>query len=308
MKENILTFLKGMAMGAADVVPGVSGGTIAFITGIYDTLLESIRRINPSVTKQWKKGGIKAVWQHINGSFLLVLLCGILTAIVTLAKGVTYVLDTHPVIIWSFFFGLIIASAIHIIKQVEHWKLGELALGLLGALFAYIITIATPINFEFNYLTVFIAGSIAICAMILPGISGSFILLLLGMYTPVLGAIKQLDFGILALFALGCIAGLLSFSHVLSWLLRDFRSYTLAFLTGLIIGALGKVWPWKQVISYRINSAGEQVPLVEEVLMPHSFEKLTGEPSQLILAIGMMLLGFGLVFMLEFTSKAFDKK
>ncbi len=308
MKENILTFLKGMAMGAADVVPGVSGGTIAFITGIYDTLLESIRRINPSVIKQWKKGGIKAVWQHINGSFLLALLCGILTAIVTLAKGVIYVLDTHPVIIWSFFFGLIIASAIHIIKQVEHWRLGELALGLLGALFAYIITIATPISLEFNYLTVFIAGSIAICAMILPGISGSFILLLLGMYTPVLGAIKQLDFGILALFALGCIAGLLSFSHVLSWLLRDFRSYTLAFLTGLIIGALGKVWPWKQVISYRINSAGEQVPLIEEVLMPHSFEKLTGEPSQLILAIGMMLLGFGLVFMLEFTSKAFDKK
>lgn len=308
MKEKILTFLKGMAMGAADVVPGVSGGTIAFITGIYDTLLESIRRINPSLHKQWKKGGMKAVWQHINGSFLLVLICGILTAIVTLAKGVTYALDTHPVIIWSFFFGLIVASAIHMIKQVTHWKLGEIALGLLGAIFAYVITIATPINLEFNYLTVFIAGSIAICAMILPGISGSFILLLLGMYSPVLDAVKQFDLGILGLFALGCIAGLLSFSHVLSWLLRDFRSYTLAFLTGLIIGALGKVWPWKQVISYRVNSSGEQVPLVEEVLMPHSFETLTGEPSQLMLAIGMMLLGFGLVFILEFTSKAFAKK
>lgn len=308
MKDKLLTFFKGMAMGAADVVPGVSGGTIAFITGIYDTLLESIRRINPSLFSIWKKGGFSAVWQHINASFLLVLITGILTAIVTLAKGVTYALDEHPIIIWSFFFGLIIASAIHMLQQVKQWKIGEISLAIGGAIFAYFITIATPISLEFNLFTVFIAGSIAICAMILPGISGSFILLLLGMYSPILDAVKQFDFTILGLFALGCICGLLIFSHFLSWLLRDFRSYTLAALTGLIIGALGKVWPWKEAISFRINSAGEQIPLVEKVLMPQSFQEITGQSAQIPMAITMMILGFSIVFALEFISKKFAEK
>ncbi|MDD1779724.1 DUF368 domain-containing protein [Enterovibrio sp. ZSDZ35] len=307
MKQNILTFFKGMAMGAADVVPGVSGGTIAFITGIYDTLLESIRRVNPSLFSLWRKEGFAAVWKHVNGTFLASLLTGILTAILTLAKAVTYALAEHPVLIWSFFFGLIVASAIHMIKQVERWNAATLSLAVAGAIFAYGITVANPVSLEFNYLTVFISGSIAICAMILPGISGSFILLLLGMYGPVLSAVKSFDIPILGLFAIGCLAGILSFSHVLSWLLRKYRDLTIAFLTGLLIGALGKVWPWKEVLSYRINSAGEQVPLIEKVLMPGAFESVTGQPSLLVPSIVAMVVGFALVVGLEkFSEKMAD--
>ncbi len=290
-------------MGAADVVPGVSGGTIAFITGIYDTLLESIRRVNPSLFSKWRKEGFAAVWTHVNGTFLCSLLAGILTAILTLAKAVSYALTEHPVIIWAFFFGLIVASAIHMIKQVERWAIGEIALAIGGTVFAYGITVANPITLEFSMLTVFIAGSIAICAMILPGISGSFILLLLGMYAPVLDAVKDFNLPILALFALGCVVGILSFSHVLSWLLNNYRSLTIAFLTGLLIGALGKVWPWKEAISFRVNSSGEKVPLVEKVLSPSAFEAATGQPSQLMIAIVMMIVGFGIVIGLEKVSE-----
>ncbi|WP_028022631.1 DUF368 domain-containing protein [Enterovibrio calviensis] len=306
MKQNILTFFKGMAMGAADVVPGVSGGTIAFITGIYDTLLESIRRVNPSLFSLWRKEGFSAVWKHVNGTFLSSLLAGILTAILTLAKAVSYALTEHPIVIWSFFFGLIVASAIHMIKQVERWSVKEILFAIVGAVFAYSITVANPVSMEFNMLTVFIAGSIAICAMILPGISGSFILLLLGMYGPVLDAVKSLQIPILALFALGCLVGLLSFSHVLSWLLRCYRGFTIAFLTGLLIGALGKVWPWKEVISFRTNSSGEQVPLIEKALSPMAFETATGQPSLLPIALVMMVVGFGLVLGLEKVSQKLE--
>lgn len=290
-------------MGAADVVPGVSGGTIAFITGIYDTLLESIRRVNPSIISLWRTEGFAAVWKHINGTFLASLLTGILTAILTLAKAVSYALESHPIVIWSFFFGLIIASAIHMIKQVERWSAAEIAMTIAGAVFAYGITVASPISMEFNMLTVFIAGSIAICAMILPGISGSFILLLLGMYAPVLDAVKSLNVLILGLFALGCLAGILSFSHVLSWLLRQYRGMTLAFLTGLLIGALGKVWPWKQAISFRTNSSGEQVPLVEKILTPGGFETATGQDPLIMTGVIMMIVGFALVLGLEKVSE-----
>lgn len=299
MKQHILTFLKGLAMGAADIVPGVSGGTIAFITGIYDTLLESIRRINPSLFSIWRTNGITAVWKHINGTFLCSLLAGILTAILTLAKTVSYALVEHPILIWSFFFGLIIASAVHMIKQVKCWTKAEVMLAIFGAIFAYCITIASPINLEFTLFSVFISGSIAICAMILPGISGSFILLLLGIYAPILDAVKTLNFTVLALFALGCIVGILSFSHLLSWLLNRYRPLTIAFLTGLLIGALGKVWPWREVLSFRINSSGEKIPLIEKVLTPAAFETNTGEPAMLGIAILMMVLGVVLVVGLE---------
>ncbi len=307
MKNKILLFLKGMAMGAADVVPGVSGGTVAFITGIYDTLLESIRRINPSTFSLWQKEGFKYAWQHVNGSFLVVLFAGILTAIVTLAKGVTYALENHPIVIWSFFFGLIVASAIHMFKQVEKWSIISVFATLFGTVFAYLITIANPINIEFNLVSAFFAGSLAICAMILPGISGSFILLLLGMYAPILDAVKSFDVTVLGLFGTGCIIGILLFSHVLTWLLRSHRSLTLAFLTGLVVGALGKVWPWKEVISFRVNSKGQETPLIERVILPNEFEAVTGEPSQIGLALLMMCVGFSLVFVLEKGSKYLEK-
>ena len=299
MKEHILTFLKGLSMGAADVVPGVSGGTIAFITGIYDDLLESIRRINPSLFVLFRRDGLSGVWEHINGTFLLALLSGILTAILTLAKVVSYALTEHPVIIWSFFFGLIIASALYMVKQVEQWNKMEIFMTILGIAFAYGITVSNPIHLEFNMFNVFIAGAIAICAMILPGISGSFILLLLGMYAPILDAVKSLNLPVLGLFIFGCLVGILSFSHFLSWLLQRYRALSIAFLTGLLIGALGKVWPWRDAVTFSVNSSGNKVPLVEKILSPSGFEAATGESALLMLAIPMMLFGFSLVFAIE---------
>ncbi|MEG3219264.1 DUF368 domain-containing protein [Vibrio gigantis] len=293
------TFFKGMAMGAADVVPGVSGGTIAFITGIYDTLLESIRRINPSVLGLWKREGFKAAFGHINGLFLISLFAGVFTSIATFAKLISWLLVTHPVPLWSFFFGLILVSVFHILKQVEKRDMIRFVFLLLGVAFAYSITVLKPLQMEPTSINILIAGAIAICAMILPGISGSFILLLIGMYGPVLGAVKEFQIDVLALFLGGCVIGLLTFSHVLSWLLRSFRDFTLVFLTGLMIGTLPKIWPWKETISWRINSKGEQVPLLQENLSPFDFEAVTSQPSQLVMAIVMMFVAIALVLGLE---------
>ncbi|ATF10095.1 DUF368 domain-containing protein [Candidatus Enterovibrio altilux] len=303
MNQNILTFIKGIAMGAADVIPGVSGGTIAFITGIYEPLLKNISRVNPSLFLKWRQEGFVAVWKHVHGIFLTSLLMGILTAIFTLAKAVSYALTEHPIIIWSFFFGLIVASALHMLRQVDHWSVKNIAFTIAGFFCAYGITTISPITLEFNMLTVFISGSIAICAMILPGISGSSVLLLLGMYAPVLDAVKSLNIPILTLFALGCLVGILSFSHGLLWLLNNVRSSTLTFLTGLLIGALVKVWPWKAAISSHVNSSGDSISFVEKVLSPSAFETITGHSSQLVIAILMMIIGFGLVLGLEIASK-----
>ncbi|USD57269.1 DUF368 domain-containing protein [Vibrio sp. SCSIO 43155] len=295
----LITYFKGMAMGAADVVPGVSGGTIAFITGIYDTLLESIRRINPSLFSIWKKDGFKAAFNHINGFFLISLFAGIFTSIATLAKLISWLLETHPIPIWSFFFGLILVSVYHIIRQVEKRDAIRFVALLIGIGFAYSITVLKPLHMEPTAINTILAGAIAICAMILPGISGSFILLLIGMYAPVLGAVKGFQIDILALFLVGCVAGLLSFSHLLSWLLRKFRDLTLMFLTGLMIGTLPKIWPWKETLTWRTNSKGEQVPLREQNLSPFEFEHITSQPSQLLLAVLMMLAAIALVLGLE---------
>ncbi|WP_195707127.1 DUF368 domain-containing protein [Vibrio metoecus] len=293
------TYFKGLAMGAADVVPGVSGGTIAFITGIYDTLLESIRRINPSLVGVLKAQGLAGAFRHINGWFLITLFGGIFTSIATLAKLISWLLVAHPVPIWSFFFGLIVVSVWHMLRQVEQKTFSRLLWLIAGALFAYGITVLKPLHLEPTYLNVMLSGAIAICAMILPGISGSFILLLIGMYAPVLGAVKTLQIDILLLFLSGCVMGLLSFSHVLSWLLRRHRDITLTFLTGLMLGTLPKIWPWKETLSWRVNSSGEQVPLLQRNLSPFEFEALTSQPSQWVLAIVVMLAAVALVLGLE---------
>ncbi|HIF9444754.1 TPA: DUF368 domain-containing protein [Photobacterium damselae] len=297
--NKLITFLKGMAMGAADVVPGVSGGTIAFITGIYDTLLESIRRINPKLISVLKEKGLKGAFEHVNGAFLVALFAGILTSIFTLARFITWMLHTHPIPLWSFFFGLIIVSVIHMLKQVDRWALTRFIAVILGAAFAYGITVVNPVSMDPTPVNIVIAGAIAICAMILPGISGSFILLLLGMYAPILGAAKSMDVVTLGLFAMGCVVGLLTFSHVLSWILRNYRDIALTFLTGLMIGTLGKIWPWKETLTWRINSHGEQVPLVEQNLSPFNFEHVTGQPALLGYAVVAMILGIAIVWGLE---------
>ncbi|ACJ30847.1 Conserved hypothetical protein [Shewanella piezotolerans WP3] len=286
-------------MGAADVVPGVSGGTIAFITGILDQLLDSIKKIRPSLFSVIKQQGVKAAFMHINGPFLVCVFGGILTSILTLAKLITYLLHTHPIPVWSFFFGLIVISVVHMLKQVKGFSVGRLALFVLGVAIAWGITMLNPIALEMTYLNVFLGGCIAITAMILPGISGSFILLLLGLYTSVMGAVKGFDIAIMATFAAGAATGLLSFSHVLSLLLRKYHDATLVFLTGLMLGTLGKIWPWKEVLTFRENSKGEMVPLDERILSPFQYEHITGQPALLSYAIVAMLCGVLLVWGLE---------
>ena len=286
-------------MGAADVVPGVSGGTIAFITGIYDTLLESIRRVNPSLLGIWKREGFKGAFAHINGLFLIALFGGILTSIATLAKLISWLLATHPVPLWSFFFGLILVSVYHMLKQVENKTVLNAVFLLIGIAVAYSITVLKPLHLEPTSINILIAGAIAICAMILPGVSGSFILLMIGMYAPILAAVKNGEFSILVMFLGGCVIGLLSFSHLLSWLLKRYRDQTFLFLIGLMLGTLPKIWPWKETISWRTNSKGEMVPLVQNNLSPFNFESVTSQPAQLGLAIVLMLCAIGLVLALE---------
>ncbi len=286
-------------MGAADAVPGVSGGTVAFITGIYEELIESVRSINPKAIGVLFKSGPKAFWSHINGNFLLVLLFGILGSLLTLARLAIYMLETYPTMLWAFFFGLIVSSSVWMMSQVKQWDYNKVLILVFGGAVALMLTLVAPVQAEINSLSVFLAGCIAICAMILPGISGSFILLLMGMYVPIMGAIKGFELDILGLFMGGCVVGLLSFSHVLSWMFRHYHDLTVALLTGFMLGSLNKVWPWKYTTSYRINSHGDQVPLIQDNVLPANYQALTGEEPYLLLALLLMMIGAGLVYILE---------
>lgn len=298
MKKLFLLYAKGVAMGAADVVPGVSGGTIAFITGIYDELLGSIAKA-PEGLFLLARGRVAEAWRLVNGTFLLVLLAGIVSSILTLARLITYLLNHHSIPVWSFFFGLILVSSYLIAREIRSWHVSRIVAFAVGIALAYWITVAAPVQWSDSPLSLFCAGAIAICAMILPGISGSFILLLLGLYPLVIAAVRNLELGILAVFAAGCLSGILAFSSLLSWLLRRWRDLTLAFLTGLMLGSLNKVWPWKETLSWRVDSRGEQVPVLQQNLLPGQFSEATGLDSQLGLAVLLAVIGVLLVLGLQ---------
>jgi len=292
----IIIFLKGIAMGAADVVPGVSGGTIAFISGIYEELLSSISGINIANLKLLKKEGFKAAWKALNGNFLLALLSGIFICIVSLAKLISWLLDNKPILVWSFFFGLVLASILYVAKQLTKWNAITIILLILGAIAAYYITTLQPaISESSSLLFFFFAGALAICAMILPGISGSFILVLLGAYKPVLDAIHTKDIKLLGVVAFGAVVGLLSFSKVLRWLFDHHKNYTLAVLTGFILGSLNKIWPWKETLTWRLNSHSVKVPFNEQSVSPFSYD---GDP-QLMMAFILAIIGFAVIILLE---------
>jgi putative membrane protein len=286
-------------MGAADAVPGVSGGTIAFMTGIYEELIFSLKQCSTGVLRVLFQSGIKATWQHINGGFLLALFSGIIASILTLSRVVLYLLDNHPILLWSFFFGLILAAVWSVIRHIKKWKIDVIATFIFGTVGAFFITTISPTTIETSPLIVFLSGMIAICAMILPGISGSFILLLLGMYAPMLIAVKELQFTTLCIFAGGCVVGLLSFSHVLTWMFKHYKTMTLALLGGFMLGSLNKVWPWKQTIESVIDRHGKEVPLLQNNILPHTFETLHAQPAYMWYAIMLMILGVIMVIALE---------
>lgn len=286
-------------MGAADIVPGVSGGTVAFITGIYFRLLEAINAVPGAVFRDLLRGNLKAFWQACDGSFLGSLLLGILVSILTLASGISYMLAEYPILIWSFFFGLILASVWHVGRQVRWYRVTLLGPLVFGVAAAWWITTLSAGQINPSALTFFAAGAVAICAMILPGISGSFILVIIGMYAPVLAAIKSLDITLLLVFLAGCLVGLLSVARLITWAFHKYHDHILALLTGFMIGALNKVWPWKETLSWRTSSSGEEVPVTEVSISPWAFSDLTGSDPQIAMALVVALAGIVLVLLVE---------
>jgi putative membrane protein len=302
-RDFIVLILKGMGMGAADVVPGVSGGTIAFISGIYEELIHSIKNINyATVSTLWKEG-IVSFWKALNGNFLISVVGGILISVLTLARLLEYLLVNHPVLIWSFFFGLIIGSAVFVARSIERWNAGTVISLIAGIAVAWVITGITPAETTKAYWFIFISGALAICAMILPGISGSFILLLLGKYQFILNSLNEGRLLVIAVLVLGALTGIISFSHLLSWLLRKFHHLTIAVLAGFMIGSLNKIWPWKVTVEEFVDSHGMVQPLVQHNVLPGRFAAEVGYDSQVLWAILLALAGFLLIFLLEGISK-----
>ncbi len=283
-------------MGAADIVPGVSGGSIALITGIYEELLRSINSFNGDSLKLLLRFEFKEFFKAVNGAFLVSLFLGILTSIFSLSKLITYLMDEHPIPLWSFFCGLILISAFLILKDIKKWSIGVIIALIIGTVAAYFITELPPTSSPDALWFTFVAGAIAICAMILPGISGSFILLILGKYEPILHAVSERDFVTLAVFALGCIVGLLSFSRVISWLLKHYYSITIGLLSGFMLGSINKLWPWKIVTAYRTSSSGEEKPFLTKNLFPSDYLDQTGFEPKLVLAVSAFLFGIILVY------------
>ena len=297
--SSIGIFLRGLLMGAADIVPGVSGGTVAFITGIYDTLLGSIRAVDLEFLGKLLRLDIKGAWAHVNGGFLLALLSGIATSIFSLARGISWILENHPVPLCAFFFGLILASALVLLRQVENWTGPRVLCLLLGVAVALFIALSPTVSLDVGLAGVFLSGFLAICAMILPGISGSFILVLLGMYSTVLVAVKTLDLIFLGVFAVGAGTGLLCFSRLLYWLLHRFHQATMALLTGFLFGSLAVVWPWKQVLVWVEGSHGQLKPAQQVPVSPAEFLVVTGQDPLVWYCVTLMVLGFATVWLID---------
>ncbi|MDH7911164.1 DUF368 domain-containing protein [Winogradskyella sp. SYSU M77433] len=311
--DYLIISLKGIAMGAADVVPGVSGGTIAFISGIYEELIESIDKISLEVFKVWKTEGFKSAWKSINGNFLLALFSGIAISILSLAKLIKWLLHNEPILLWSFFFGLVLASILYIAKQIEGWSIKIILAIVATSILSYYITLAEPFASPESPFYLLFCGFIAIIAMILPGVSGAFILLILGAYQTAIDTVNDLRDGLLQgnmelfknallkffLLAIGAVVGIKVFSKALNWMFKHQKNLTLAILTGFMIGSLNKIWPWKEVLKTRINSEGEEVTLLDKSILPSSYD---GD-NQLIMAIIFIVIGFAAILILESLGK-----
>jgi len=298
MQKYLSLFLKGMAMGAADVVPGVSGGTIAFITNIYEDLIGNLSRFDTHAIKLLLRGQFRDLWSHIGGTFLAVLFAGIFTSVLSLASILGYALEHHPTAIWSFFFGLVFASIFIVGRNITHWGTTQILSFIIGTAIAYWVTTLPAVGGTEHPLYLILCGALAICAMILPGISGSFILLLLGAYATVLSAVSDRNLLIIAYVGIGAVAGLISFTKALKWIFEHYYSIAVALLSGFLLGSLNKLWPWKWVVEYYIKHEGtpkeEYVPLITENLVPG---------ADWTLALPLAIAGALVVFCLEWAGK-----
>ena len=293
----------GMLMGAAEVVPGVSGGTIAFISGIYERLIFAIRQFTPSLIFTLTRQGIKVTWQRVDGNFLAVLFGAMLLSVVLFASGIGWLLDHQPIGIWSFFFGLVVASIGVVSRQIGRFDTSTTVCAVFGIGIGAVLVAVSPANLEATPLLLFAGGAVAVCAWILPGMSGSFILLILGLYSGVLEAVRQFDLTSLIALAAGCGLGLMAFAQVLGALLRRYRGQTVSLLTGFMIGSLLKLWPWQAVVAYQLRPDGTSFPLVQEPVLPFAYEGLAGSDPQLMLAVAMAVAGAMLVLAVDVLSR-----
>lgn len=292
-KDYLGIVLRGFLMGASDVVPGVSGGTMAFILGIYEELIDAIKSIDISFFKLVIAFKFKDALDRVPWKFLLSVLTGILLAVFSLAKGLEWLLENEPVLLWSFFFGLVLASVLMVSRRITNWHISTALAIALAAVGAYWLVGLVPTETPTAPWFVFLSGAIAICAMILPGISGSFILVLLGKYQYILGAVNRHDFITLAIFAVGAGLGIITFAQFLGWLFKRYHNLTIAMLTGLMVGSLRKVWPWKETLSSITDRHGNLIPVEQINILPAAFTPEVGY------AIALAVVGFAIVFALE---------
>jgi len=296
-------YLRGMAMGVAELIPGVSGGTIAFITGIYVELVKSIRALRAGLAVDVLRGRLARAWNEGNMSFLAVLGAGMVTSVFAFASVVAWLLANREIHVWAFFFGLILASAFYVGRFVKPWNVSRAIVGVAGFGLGALLANIQPLPAPEHWVSTFLAGAVAICAWILPGISGSFILLLLGQYQQLVRALSELDPVFLGALGAGCLIGLLAFARVLTWLLRRWYPATLAFLTGLMVGSLQKLWPWRQTVTSYIDSDGNEVPLVDRPISPGAWESLTGLDPAVSGAVASMLFAVILVLALDLLAR-----
>ena len=296
----------GLLMGAAEIVPGVSGGTIAFISGIYERLVNALKCFTPVLILKLREKGIKAVWVSTDATFLALLFAAMGMSIVIFANAISYLLQNEPVVMWSFFFGLVLASCWVVSRGTDLGILETYLFLGLGVMTGLVITHLAPMEIQPSAVALFFGGMVAVCAWILPGISGSFILLILGLYAFVVEAIKSADLISLIALGAGCAVGLVSFAHLLSILFARFRNATLALLTGFMMGSLAKLWPWKNTVSYHLKSDGGQIPLEQEPVLPGTYEVLTQQSADVTIAGLAILSGVFLVITLDWFAKKND--
>ena len=306
MKRHLGIFLRGAGMGAADAVPGVSGGTIAFVTGIYEELIHSIKQFGPSAYVAWRRGGLPLLVAHLNLTFVLPLLAGIAISLISVAHLVVWLLDDFPLMLDGFFFGLVAASAVVVSRHPADWQWWHLLPLVGGLLLAHGLPSLMPLVSQLGSpdLVLVVGGAIAISALLLPGVSGSFLLLTMGLYGTVMQGIRGFDLGLIGLFGVGCLIGLFGFSRLLSWLLRHHRTATLQLLVGFIIGSLPVLWPWRELVRYQLGTEGQMIPLDYRYLTPADFAELTGEPARLPAVVALMLVGAALVLLIGRANRA----
>ncbi len=303
LRDYLGLALRGMAMGASDIVPGVSGGTMAFIFGIYEELIDSLRMIGePNFLRALFRLQIKEVFRILNWPFLVAVFGGILIAIFTLSHGLEWLLVNQPVLLWSFFFGLVLASVFAVARRIQNWRPAIHLTMAVAAVAAYLLVGAAPTHTPNEWWFLMLSGAIAICAMILPGISGAFILVLLGKYQFVLSAVNDRDFLTIGLVGVGAVVGLVTFAQFLSWLFKRYHDLTVAALTGLMMGSLRKVWPWKEDVSWLLDDNGQYVLSHGERIVTKQLNILpdfAGDPLEVALAVLLALSGLGVVLLIE---------